>query len=107
LNLKEFPFSVKKKTLPESIFGATPETAKGAVFLSDSNGIKQCLLIGIEKHLFVFYITLFCYIHIQSNSSLAAALIILICDMIITFIRSFFGERNISKKSLLDSKFLI
>jgi meckelin len=104
---KDFTFSIKPKTMSESILGATPDTSKGCVLLEDNGGIEKTLLRGVEYELLVAYICLFIYIDIISDSSIFAALFVWILDLVIIFIRMHFGEKNIASKSLLDSKFLL
>lgn len=98
---------MRQKTFVEQTFGASAETSKGSVLMHDNRSIVNCLLIGLENELLVFYMALFSYIHITSFNSLFAALAIWIIDLVVRFIRMHFGERNIAHKALLDPKFLI
>ncbi|KAI8902887.1 Meckelin [Globomyces pollinis-pini] len=106
MNMKEFPLKTREKTFFEKLVGATPESNSNTL-LKDNQTITSCLLLGIEQHILVFYICTFSYLHITCNNSVWAAAVVWILDIILCFIRLHFGEMNIAKKSLLDSKFLI
>lgn len=91
----------------EQSFGANAEISKGSELLHDNRSIINCLLIGLENELLVFYMALFSYIHMTSFNSLYAALAVWVIDLFVSFIRLHFGEKNIAQKALLDPKFLI
>jgi meckelin len=89
------------------MLGANPDTSQGLVFFPDDTGFSSVLLKGIEWHLIYFYIALFGLLDILMNSPIKAAVIIYSVDLILTTLRRHFGERNLSRKSLLDYKFLL
>ncbi|ORY52362.1 hypothetical protein BCR33DRAFT_316184 [Rhizoclosmatium globosum] len=106
-NFKEFNYSTRDKTYLEKLFGATPDTFQGSVFLHDPLSFKQVLLRGLEPAILICYALIFICIDISANSVPAAALSIYIIDSILVFARSHFGEQNLSTKTLLDWKFLV
>ncbi|KAJ3350218.1 Meckelin [Kappamyces sp. JEL0680] len=106
-NLKDYPYSIKKKTFSEQLFGASADTSKGSVLMHDNKSITSCLMVGVENDLLILYMSAFGFMHIATNSVLHAALTIWILDLVLTFLRVHFGERNIAQKSLIDPKFLI
>jgi Meckelin (Transmembrane protein 67) len=77
------------------------------VLYHDDLGITNCVLLGLENHMLVFYSSLFIYVHIVTANSLIGALVVWVVEFVLCFIRTHYGEKNISKKCLLDSKFLI
>ena len=106
-NLSEFPWTVQIKSAAEKLWGYTPPIGQGAVFVHDFDGLVTNLLYGLEFHLLILYATLFGYIDFVTNDSIVAAVIVWCVDLVVRETRKRFGESNIAKKSLLDSKFLI
>ena len=105
--MKEYSYTIKKKTPSELIFGANADTSKGAVLYHDDLGITSCLLLGIENHMLILYFSLFTFIHILTANSLMGALAVWAVEFIFCFLRTHYGEKNIAQKCLLDPKFLI
>ncbi|KAI8910220.1 Meckelin, partial [Gorgonomyces haynaldii] len=104
---KEFPYNMGKKTYWESMIGAAPDLTKGSTFFQDDTGFCKVLLLGVEFHLLILYICLFCYIHNALGSYMKAAGIIWLIDWSVLTIRLHFGRMNITRKTLLDAKFLL
>ena len=81
--------------------------SQGLVFFGDETGFKSLLLYGLEWHLLVLYITLFGLFDIALNSAIKSGIIVYFCDLLIRLIRKYYGSVNLSRKSLLDLKFLL
>eukprot|EP00842_Homolaphlyctis_polyrhiza_P006914 jgi/Hompol1/811/HPOL_004515-RA len=105
-NLKELPYTIRQKTYFER-FLTSPDPSEGNVFFHNEIGFAQTLLYGIEFHMLLAYTFLFAYIDIQSGSPTIAAMVVWILHSVICFVRRHFGEINMSKKTLLDWKFLV
>ncbi|KAJ3024146.1 UNVERIFIED_CONTAM: Meckelin, partial [Siphonaria sp. JEL0065] len=106
-NFKEFQYSTREKTYIEKLFGATPDTFQGSVFLHDPLSYTRVLLRGMEPSILIGYALIFVCIDVGLNSVPAAALGIYLIDCMVVFTRSHFGEQNLSAKTLLDWKFLV
>lgn len=77
------------------------------MFYHEPVGFTKLFLHGIEFHILSGYIALFAYVDYISGSSVLAAAAIWILDIFLTSIRQHFGVVNLSKKTLLDPKFLL
>ncbi|KAI8612035.1 Meckelin [Chytriomyces sp. MP71] len=104
---KEYQYTTREKTFVEKIVGATPDVFHGSVFLNDPHGCAQVMLRGIEPALLICHALIFICVDIQFNSVAAASLVVYLLDSLMLFVRSHFGERNLSMKTLLDWKFLV
>ncbi|KAJ3236213.1 Meckelin [Chytriomyces hyalinus] len=106
-NFKEFQYTTRDKTFTEKILGATPDVHHGSVFLNDPRSFSHAMLRGIEPGILICYALIFVCADIAFDSVPAAALVIYVIDATLVFVRTHFGERNLSIKTLLDWKFLI
>ena len=66
-------------------------------------GITQSLQLA----LFFFDFLLFNYVDYYTTSAITAAMITFICDGVLCWMRDHYGGRNIARKTLVDSRFLI
>ncbi|KAJ8322951.1 hypothetical protein O5D80_008469 [Batrachochytrium dendrobatidis] len=105
-NLKEIPYIIRKKTYFEQFFAA-PDPSEGNVFFPNDSGYSRILLYGMEMHLMFAYTYLFAFVDTLTNSPAKAAIVVWVVHFIICSIRRHFGEINMSKKTLLDWKFLV
>nr|KAJ3421257.1 Meckelin [Polyrhizophydium stewartii] len=105
-NLKELPYAIREKTYFEQ-FVTSPDPSEGNVFFRSELGFAQTLLYGAESHMVLAYAYLFSYVDISCDSPALAAFVVWITHTALCFIRRHFGEINVSKKTLLDWKFLV
>jgi meckelin len=98
---------IKEKTYFEQLWGANPDMSQGLVFFPDETGFKSLLMYGLEWHLLVLYITLFGLIDITLNSAIKSGIIVYFIDLVVRWTRQYYGVGNISRKSLMDVKFLL
>lgn len=106
-NLKEFPYYIKEKNYFEQLLGVSPDTTQGMVFFPNDAGVSNVLLKGIEWHLLIMYMALFGFTDLMINSALKAGLVVYVVDLVVRAIRYHFGRNNLSRKALLDKKFLL
>ncbi|KAI8832943.1 hypothetical protein BJ741DRAFT_279894 [Chytriomyces cf. hyalinus JEL632] len=106
-NFKEFQYTTRDKTFVEKILGATPDVYHGSVFPNDRRSFGHAMLRGIEPGILICYALIFVCADIAFDSVPASALVICAMDAALVFVRTHFGERNLSIKMLLDWKFLI
>jgi meckelin len=98
---------IRNKGYFEKMLGANPDLSQGLVFFPDETGFSSLLLYGIEWHLLVLYMALFGLLDILLDCPIEAGVIVYAVDVFVRMARRHFGEKNISNKSLLDSKFLL
>ena len=102
----ERPFTDRILNMPpESVSmmqGASP------VFYHDfRNAFSRVLFYGIEHQLLIFDTLVFTALDARLNSFAVAAFLTWLIGAAVDFVRANFGEANISKKSLIDDRFLI
>ncbi|KAJ3215033.1 Meckelin [Dinochytrium kinnereticum] len=106
-NLKELQYVTRPKTYAEKFIGAMPDVLTTSSFLHDNLGYSKSLLCGIEFPILIWYALIFIFIDLITDSIAMAAIIVFLIDMALVILRSHFGERNVSQKTLLDWKFLV
>jgi meckelin len=102
----ERPFTDRLLNLPpesvSSMQGASP------VFFHDfRNAFSRVLFYGIEYQLLVFDILMFTAFDAETGSFASAAFLTWLIGSLVDFARATLGEANISRKSLIDNRFLI
>ena len=113
-NLKEFQYTVRTKTYSEIIGGvATLDFLQGSTtniastMYNEELAWTRVLFYGIETHLLFFYCLLYTVVDIYSSEGYMPLAVVFLFDVGLVFIRNYFGEFNISSKTLLDRKFLL
>ena len=75
---------------------------------SDPNmNFDKVLLSGIEWELFIFDIFVYQMWMLTLDSCAISIFLTYICDKILYTARAFWGEKNISRKSIIDNKFFM
>lgn len=102
---------VLNKTLGQRFFDLPPadlaqDSSEDMLFYKDRNdSFDNVLIFGIDWEWYLFNIYTFQMWMLTIESCALSIMLTLICDMILTGIRSFCGEKNLSKKSIIDNKF--
>jgi len=79
-----------------------------ATFVEDRDfAFTEVLLCGIEGDLILLLVLLYALCSVLFQSSLVAILVCFIVDRLLVAARSYLGQINISRKTLLDERFLI
>ena len=65
------------------------------------------LLFGIDWEWYLLNIYIFEMWMLTLNSFAISIMLTLVCDKIMIGLRSWYGERNIAKKSIIDTKFFV
>jgi succinate-acetate transporter protein len=65
------------------------------------------LYSGIEWELYIWNIFIYQMWMLTLDSCAIALFLTFICDKIVNSIRSFFAEKNLSKKAIIDNKFFM
>ncbi|KAJ3154854.1 Meckelin [Geranomyces michiganensis] len=106
-NLKEFQYMVRERTTAERLLANTPDVSHSSALFHNPDSFTTLLLYGLELHLILFYALLYSAVSQSTASTGTAALITCVVDAIIRAGRRHFGARNLSKKMMMDPKFLI
>ncbi|KAI8586236.1 Meckelin, partial [Geranomyces variabilis] len=106
-NLKEFQYMVRERSTLERVLANTPDVSHSSALFHDPDSFTTLLLYGIEVHLLLFYALVYSAVSQSTGSTGAAALVTCAVDAAIRAGRRHFGARNLSKKMMMDQKFLI
>ncbi|KAJ3164138.1 Meckelin [Geranomyces variabilis] len=106
-NLKEFQYMVRERSTLERVLANTPDVSHSSALFHDPDSFTTLLLYGIEVHLLLFYALVYSAVSQSTGSTGAAALVTCAMDAAIRAGRRHFGARNLSKKMMMDPKFLI
>lgn len=103
---------VKVKLFMQRFFRIAPDMSEGhrlgPLFLHDfDNAYGRMLFYGIELQLTVWNILVFTAVDMDTRSTPVAAVVTFLCNWFITSVRSELGKNNVSRKSLVDSRFLL
>ena len=104
---------VKTKTMMQRFLSLPPyslvqETAEDMILYKDRNDtFDTILLFGIDWEWYLLNIYIFEMWMLTLNSFAISIMLTLVCDKIMIGLRSWYGERNIAKKSIIDTKFFV
>ncbi|GAQ91983.1 Meckelin-like protein [Klebsormidium nitens] len=100
---------VVKRTL-QKLLDMPPDMAaqRSPIFYHDfSNRFGRVTFYGIEGHLMIFNIMVFTMADLCFKSTTIALFVTYLVERLLKFVRSALGQANTSRKSLIDSRFLI
>lgn len=101
-------YSVQQKSALHQLVGYLPNIfEESALFIDKENAYKELLLNGIELKTAVFLAVTFIAIEIETESPSVAGFVCYVFDFILRYFFRVFARRNISRKSLLDDRFLM
>ncbi|KAK3282756.1 hypothetical protein CYMTET_9521, partial [Cymbomonas tetramitiformis] len=103
---------VRERTGIEQLFRTPPDMlmmgSNKSIFFHDFRcGFGSLLLYGIEDQLLILDILVFCAFDMMTKNWALDAFFTYAVMKVVTYIRADQGEKNISRKSLIDSRFLI
>ena len=104
---------VKDMSLMQRFFGMPSieiigKTRKDIVFFKEkSETFKNVIFSGIEWQLYIWWVYWFMFIFLLSDSVTLSAFISFLIDLIVIHIREYYGEKNLSKWSMTDDRFII
>ena len=102
---------VREKTYLQRFLNFPPleligDAAEDIVFFKDHNmSFDECLITGIEWDWFLWDIFMFQMWMLTINSLWISIFCTYVCDKIMFWSRTFFGEKNLAKKAFIDNKF--
>ena len=102
---------VRNPQFVERLMGMPPELGPGgdkAIFQHDMfSRFKEVLFYGIEAKLVVWNILIFLAVDSSSRNPAVAGLVAWALNFVAVWVRESFGKENLSKKSLIDGRFLL
>ncbi len=102
---------VKEKTKLQRFLNYPPlqlvgDYADDMVLYKDPNmDFDNCLITGIEWEWFIWDIYIFQMWQLTIGSLHLSVFLTFICDQMMFYARSFFGEKNLARKAIIDNKF--
>ncbi|CAL8079935.1 unnamed protein product [Orchesella dallaii] len=108
--LSDLDYDVKDKSFFETTFDMefSEVGSDRAVFYTDNgHSFDSVLFYGNERTLFMFNLYTFIFVDILSHNFVLAGIVTFLIDLVIKSLRNFFGKRNLARKTLIDSRFLI
>ena len=104
---------IRDKSFLQKILGYTMDsselerTTKDIILYRDyGQNFDEILFYGMEWEWFVMDLFLFQFLMIISNDNFLSMFITYIFDYLLYYIRIFFGNRNVSKKAVIDDRFI-
>jgi len=104
---------IRDKSFLQKILGYTMDsselerTTKDIILYRDyGQNFDEVLFYGMEWEWFVMDLFLFQFLMIISNDNFLSMFITYIFDYLLYYIRIFFGNRNVSKKAVIDDRFI-
>jgi len=107
--LQDHPYLIMEKTTWQRIFDVPPDTALTAQsILSPArlNAFGNVLFLGCEYDLLLFDILVYSLVDLAQNTTISI-LVTFLVGKIVSIVRSWWGKKNLSRKTLVDSRFLI
>merc|ERR1711892_600262 len=98
----------------ERITGPIPNLVmeKNSVFYEDfmCSFKGKLMYIGLQYDLVILWVLTFGFVDnivLRNNNTVISVLITYLVDYVLVQIRAYFGERNVSRKTMIDDKFLL
>ena len=83
-------------------------TREEIVFFKEKNeSFRNVLLLGIEWELYIWSLYWILFIYILSDSLTLGVFITYIIDVLVVKTKRYFGEKNLSKWTMIDSRFIV
>ncbi|KAM8706181.1 hypothetical protein ACLKA7_010459 [Drosophila subpalustris] len=109
--IKDMDYIIKEKTLVEKLFNCEIENYltenKGTFYIDDSLSFSRVLLLGNHVDIFVLEILVLLSMYLLTSSLLFAVAVACALNMILRHIFRLWVRRNVSRKTLIDERFLL
>ncbi|XP_002072185.3 meckelin [Drosophila willistoni] len=109
--IKDMDYIIKEKSVAEKLFNCEIENYltenKGTFYIDDSYSFSRLLLLGNHMDIFVLEILLLLSLFLLSGNLLISAAAACGFNMLIRHIFRFWVRRNVSRKTLIDERFLL
>jgi len=105
---KEHPYVVQTPSFLHQVIGLTPPVLTDSIFaVQEETFFKDSLFYGIEWRIMLFYAILFIVIDFETLSPALSAFYVQVIDILVVKLLKSSSKSNISRKSLLDKRFLL
>ncbi|SPP82563.1 meckelin [Drosophila guanche] len=109
--IKDMDYIIKEKTLLEKLFNCEIDNYitenKGTFYIDDSLSFARVLLLGNHLNIFVLEILLLLTIFLMTSNLLIAGALACVFNMLLRHIFRVWVRRNVSRKTLIDERFLL
>ncbi|EDV91087.1 GH16135 [Drosophila grimshawi] len=109
--IKDMDYVIKEKSLLEKLFNCEIENYltenKGTFYIDDALSFSRVLLLGNHLNIFVLELLVLLSINLLTSSLLLAAAVACALNMLLRHIFRLWVRRNVSKKTLIDERFLL
>ncbi|XP_002054171.3 meckelin [Drosophila virilis] len=109
--IKDMDYIIKERTLLEKLFNCEIENYltenKGTFYIDDSLSFSRVLLLGNHVHIFVLELLVLLSMYLLTSSLLFAAAIACGLNMLVRHTFKHWARRNVSRKTLIDERFLL
>ncbi|KAJ3177953.1 Meckelin [Gaertneriomyces sp. JEL0708] len=104
-NLKDYTYTLTTR-LGFFHFLHTPSTQASSTLVPIAHA-PPVTLASLDPYLFILYSLVFAAVDIRLDSAGKAAIVVLVIDWVLRFVRSIWSERNAVRKGVGDGKFLL
>ncbi|KAH8316038.1 hypothetical protein KR074_010360 [Drosophila pseudoananassae] len=109
--IKDMDYIIKEKSFVEQFLNCEIDNYitenKGTFYIDDSLSFSRVLLLGNHLNIFVLEILILLSLYLLTTNFLIAAAGACIFNMILSFVYRYWVRRNVSRKTLIDERFLL
>lgn len=100
-------YTIQPESFMQSFLGYGPNVADISIFTEEEDDkFKQIMMWGIEITLYLFYMVAFICLDVSTNSPCIAAFTVFLFDFLLVRLFKILAKVNVSRKSLLDDRFI-
>jgi len=107
-SLPDHPYQVREKAPSQKAFNIPPDLRQSSQSILFGAGLKDLagiLFLGVEYDLLLFNILVYSVVDLASNTPISI-LVTFMVDKLLLIVRTWWGQKNLSTKTLVDSRFL-
>ncbi|OXA59378.1 Meckelin [Folsomia candida] len=108
--LSDLDYDINNKTFFEGLLDMEFNEVgsdRAVFYTDDGHSFDSVLFYGHERTLFLGELYTFIFVDIISHNFVLAGVVVFLVDLMLKAIRNFMGKRNLARKTLIDSRFLI
>lgn len=109
-SLRDIDYTVSSRNFIENVFNIElrdPLANKGIFYQDSGYCFENAIFAGKERTLFIFELLVFLFVDYFSQNYVLAAFCVYIAHKVINILRSDLSKINLSRKTLVDKRFLI
>ncbi|KAH8278945.1 hypothetical protein KR018_011599 [Drosophila ironensis] len=109
--IKDMDYIIKEKSFVEQLLNCEIDNYitenKGTFYIDDSYSFSRVMLLGNHLHIFVLELLLLLSLYLLTTSVLVAAAGACVFNMLLRHVFRVWVRRNVSRKTLIDERFLL